>query len=151
MTFEKEFNACKEKEDTLDKTNCIYGVLHRLTRLQDDIQLSVPAINESVAISNAATDKANAIMLELSKWRGDLEPIIKYGYFLEKVRSLNDDYNALAHDYGIIFGVTVPMIEHKLREKDFSDISERRKKDNEETIFRNIRYNSSKNKLEKVV
>lgn len=148
--FEKEAKICEAKKD-VERTDCSYGVLHRLTRLQDDIQLGIPAINESAAISNEAINKANAIILEMSKWKGDLEPIITYGYFLEKASGMADTYNAMARDFGVMFNGSVPMIEFKIVEKDFSDVPESVRISNQKEIFRNIRFDSSKNKLEKVV
>lgn len=138
-----------EKED-IREANEKYDKLYKLTREQDSLQLSIPAVSESIAISRSIGDRANAIILETSKWKGDLEPIIKHQYLLEKVTSLINDYNALAHDYAIIFDEPVVMITYSTKEERI-DVPEKIRKENLKMIFRSIRYNPKTEKLEKVV
>jgi len=79
----------------------MFKQLHKLTQQQDELQLSIPKINESVAISLCLVDHANALILEASEHLGDIRPQVRFGYTLEKVLAIISDWNAMAHDYNI--------------------------------------------------
>jgi len=140
MITEKEINDTNEK----------YEELNKLTQQQDSLNLSITSLNESIAISKSISDRANAILLEVSRWRGDLKPLIEHGYLFEKVNSLINDYNALAHDYVITHGnpATIFSCAH---EKEETKVPKDIMKMNIKEIFRNIRFNPAINKLEKVL
>jgi len=53
---EKELESCKMKKDYVERANCIFDLLERITRVQDVVQLSIPAINESVGISQSMSE-----------------------------------------------------------------------------------------------
>ena len=111
-----------------------------------------PAINESIAISTSMATKGNAIIKEIAKWKGDLEPLIRHGYLLEKIRGLVADYNAMAHDHKIVFGKApfITKIETGIEEREIPLTPETKKMVNE-SVFRNIRINYKDNKLKKVI
>jgi hypothetical protein len=109
-----------------------------------------PAINESIAISTSMATKGNAIIKEVAKWKGDLEPLIRHGYILEKIRGLVNDYNAMAHDYKIVFG-KAPFIRDIEMETKEEPLTPSQKKMTNESVFRNIRFDHKDNKLKKVI
>ena len=138
----------------IELANKKFDELYEITRKQDEIQLSIPRINESIAISTSIINDANAIILEISKWKGDLEPICRYGYLFEKVKSLVSGVNSLYHDYGIAFGERVPKIDMSClvnpEFEDFRNLDEETKKEKMKDIFRNIRLNKQR-QLEKIM
>jgi hypothetical protein len=112
-----------------------------------------PAINESIAISTSMAIKGNAIIREVAKWKGDLEPLIRHGYLLEKIRSLIADYNAMAHDHKIVFGKApfIDKFEMKMEKQPPELLTPNMIKRTNESVFRNIRLDHKDNKLKKVV
>jgi hypothetical protein len=109
-----------------------------------------PAINESIAISTSMATKGNAIIKEVAKWKGDLEPLIRHGYLLEKIRGLVADYNAMAHDHKIVFGKApfITEFETKIKKEPLTPYMIKRAN---ESVFRNIRIDFRNNKLRKVI
>ena len=108
------------------------------------------AINESIAISTSMATKGNAIIKEIAKWKGDLEPLIKHGYLLEKIRGLVADYNAMAHDHKIVFGKAqfIEKFETGMEEEPLTPEIIKR---TNESVFSNIRIDFRNNKLKKVI
>jgi len=139
MDYEQRYNVCKAKTGDINKANCLYGLLRDITRLQDEVQLSIPAINESVAISNNLINNANALILEASKYKGDIRPQVLYGYTRGKVGAIVENWNAMAHDYNITQKdqSELLVLEHK-KEFKIPIIIERpeRAKEQEEDIFK---------------
>jgi hypothetical protein len=111
--FEKEFGECKIETDSVKKCKCMFNVLHDITTLQDKIQLSIPVVNESIALSTSLTNHANALLLEASKWKGDIRPQIEHNYTHEKVKGIIKDWNAMVHDYNISHDQKYPVLEIK--------------------------------------
>jgi hypothetical protein len=113
----------------------------------------VPALNESIAISTSMVNRANGIITEVAKWKGDLEPLIKHGYILEKIRSLVADYNALAHDHKIVFGKApfVTSFETGMEELPKEFFKPELVKRANDAVFNNIRINYKDNKLKRVI
>ena len=99
--FEQEYLKCKEKPNDIEKANCLISLLHEITELQDHIQLAIPPINESVALSKSLTNDANALLLEASRQRMDIRKQIENGYTKEKVENIIRDWNWIVHDYNI--------------------------------------------------
>lgn len=106
--FEKRFAGCKAISDSIERAKCLYPLLYDLTKLQDKIQLGIPSINESTAIAKSMTNNANAIMLNVSELKGDIRPILRHGYFEEKMNHLINDWNAAAQDYNITHEEKMP-------------------------------------------
>ena len=98
INIENEFQECLSKEDDVDKANCTYELLHKVTEAQDVIQLSIPAINQSMATSNAMINDANALILEASKWKGNIEPQVDFHYTAEKVERIKRDWEHMIND-----------------------------------------------------
>jgi hypothetical protein len=111
-----------------------------------------PAINESIAISTSMATKGNAIIKEVAKWKGDLEPLIKHGYLLEKIRGLVADYNAMAHDHKIVFG-KAPFIEFEISTEEHPKeyFTPENIKRTSKAVFDNIRLDHKDNKLKRVI
>lgn len=112
-----------------------------------------PAINESIAISTSMATKGNAIIKEVAKWKGDLEPLITHGYLLEKIRGLVADYNAMAHDHKIVFGKApfIGELEMRTEKQPPELLTPDMIKRTNESVFRNIRLDHKDNKLKKVI
>jgi len=137
MITEQEINEANRKFD-------------KLTDIVDELQKTYPpAINESIAISTSMQSKATGIIMELARWKGDLEPLVRHGYLLEKIRGLVTDYNAMAHDYKIVFGKApfITKIETGIEEEHLTPKIVKR---TNESVFRNIRLGKDM-KLKRVV
>jgi hypothetical protein len=91
----------------LDEINDKFDRLHKLTEEQDILQLSIPKPTESLAISLNIVNHANALILEISKYHGDIEPITKYNYLLEHFEGLCDGVNGMIQDYNITQDETI--------------------------------------------
>ena len=125
MNYEERFKGCLEIKNELDRANCLFDLLYDLTKLQDHIQIVIPPVNESVGLAKAAINDANAIILECSKFKGDIEPIYAHGYFREKVNRLQTTMKGIEHDMKVA-------------------------EERPEAIFNNIRFDFSKWKLVEV-
>jgi hypothetical protein len=56
------------REDKIEEANKKFVELLGITTAQDKLQLSIPAINQSVADGLSMTDHANAIILEVCRF-----------------------------------------------------------------------------------
>jgi len=112
-----------------------------------------PAINESIAISTSMATKGNAIIKEVARWKGDLQPLISHGYLLEKIRGLVADYNAMAHDHKIVFGKApfIKDIKMTMEKQPPELLTPYMIKRTNESVFGNIRLDHKDNKLKKVI
>jgi len=108
--FSLRFNKAREIKDKGKRISEQYKVLYDLTTLQDWLQLNISPINESTAISNNMINDANAIILEISKWRGDIKTLVDYSYLFQKVKSLINDWNTIVHDYNVTQGTNLPLL-----------------------------------------
>ena len=99
--FENKYNECKSKENDKEKAMCLFDVLHEITELQDNIQLAIPRLNDSVGHSTNLTNNANGILLNISQHKGNIKSIVRDGYVKEKINYLVWRYNDLIHDYNI--------------------------------------------------
>lgn len=99
--FEHKYKECKNKESDEEKTDCLFDVLHEITELQDNIQLAIPRLNDSVMHSTNLTNNANGILLNISQHKGNIKNIVRDGYVKEKIDYLIWRYNDLVHDYNI--------------------------------------------------
>ncbi|RLE58192.1 MAG: hypothetical protein DRJ35_08320 [Thermoprotei archaeon] len=145
----EELERCKRKPEDVDKANCIFDLLHDITRIQDVIQLSIPPINESVAISKDIINNANAIILETSKEKGNLESLIRMVYLKEKIRNFVSGYNALAHDFNITNKENVNLLRLK-EEKEDIKLTDAEIKDNKKVVFGNYVFDYAFNKWKKL-
>lgn len=149
VTFEERFEKVKKIKDDLERTNANFDLLHDITKLQDRIQLSTPALNESIAISNSLINHANALILEASKWKGDIRPQVMYGYTREKVGSIVDDWNAMVQDYNITHGTSINKLE--LREiKPEYHLTEEDIKLNKKMIFKGLELDKKRKLIRKL-
>jgi hypothetical protein len=89
----------EKKKLKVEEANRKFEELWMITRKQDKLQLSIPAINQSVADGLSMTDHANAIILEISQWKGNITPLIEHGYLAEKINSLNRDWEWMQKHY----------------------------------------------------
>jgi len=133
----------------IEHANIKFEELSEHTRLIPD----VPAINESIAISTSMVNRANGIIMEVAKWKGDLEPLIRHGYILEKIRSLVADYNGLAHDHKIVFGKApfITNFETGIEEQPKEFLTPTLIKSARDAVFNNIRISYKDNKLKRVI
>ena len=135
--FEAQLMVCKQIEDDAKRASCIFDVLNRITRLQDVIQLSIPPVNESVVSAQNLINDANALILEASKWKGDIR-MIANPYTLEKIKRIVNDWNAIAHNLNIsVKGANYPIFEIREVKKRY-DIPEYLRKENFKTIFKDM-------------
>jgi len=135
MNFEDRFKMCMRVEDDVEKAACLFDLLSDITKLQDVVQLAIPPINESVAISKAITNDANALLLEVSRWRGDIRKLLRHGYIMEKIKRLITDWNAMAHDYNITYGNEFPLFELVEKKEDIPPLPAEEIKELREEIF----------------
>ncbi|KKL88912.1 hypothetical protein LCGC14_1919990 [marine sediment metagenome] len=96
------WKTCKVKDD-FDKATCMFDVLHEITEIQDYIQLGIPNANTSIRHSTMLTNSANAIMLGISRSKGDLRKMLSDLYVEEKVKALTGflGWNGMIHDYNL--------------------------------------------------
>lgn len=99
--FEDRFTACKAIKDEMERNSCMFGVLYDITSAQDKIQLSIPSVNESIRLALNLVNDANAIILGVSRNRGDIRKIVSEGYVEEKVGKAIAHWNDLVHDLNI--------------------------------------------------
>jgi len=139
MDFEGEFIQTQKIKNDLDRVNRQYKILNDLTQLQDSIQLSISALNGSIANSNAMINDANALILEASKWKGDIRPQVRHGYAYQKVKSLVNDWNCMVHDFNVTEGTNLPLMNiEEQPESDEPITDEKVLKNNREEIFRGL-------------
>jgi len=136
--------------DRIKEVNSKFDKLDSLTKEQDELQLSIPAINESIAVSLGAVNNANAIILEISRWKGDIMHLAKSKYLRDRIKWIVGNYNGIVHDYGLISGDKV--MKFKINEfiEDYSDIPENERKINIEAILRKYRYDIHAEKWKEV-
>jgi hypothetical protein len=138
-------------QNEIDNANVKFN---KLMNIVEELEKTYPpAINESIAISTSMKAKATGIIMELARWKGDLEPLIKHGYILEKIRGLVADYNAMAHDHKIVFGKApfIDKFEMKTEVQSPELLTPNMIKRTNESVFRNIRLDHKDNKLKKVI
>ncbi|MFQ6067990.1 MAG: hypothetical protein ACE5KD_00445 [Candidatus Bathyarchaeia archaeon] len=142
---EKEFpgvmdalNACKIIKDDVERAKCMFDLSHKVARIQESIY--APAVNESVALSNNLITHANALILEATKWRGDIRKQVMYDYTFEKVNKVVNDWNSMVHDYNVSHKAKYPVLICKEKEETFRgkplEVPEPVRKSNEEMIFK---------------
>ena len=97
------WKTCKVKDDGVDKAVCMFDVLHEITEIQDYIQLGIPNANTSIRHSTMLTNSANAIILGVSRSKGDLRRMLSDLYVEEKVKALTGflGWNGMIHDYNL--------------------------------------------------
>lgn len=108
LEFEKELNVCKNMKDDTNRAKCMADLSHKVARLQESVW--IPALNESIALSNSLINHANALILEATRWKGDIRKQVEFGYTFEKVNSIVNDWNAMAHDYNISHEMKFPLL-----------------------------------------
>lgn len=132
----------------LEEINRKFRELHELTEKQDSLNLSIDPPNESIAIARDIINSANAIILEVSKYYGDLETLERYGYLEEKVRYLCHGWNSLAQDVTVTTGQYIPVMDCDMKPPKM--MTKHMKGDiiptqilnaNTKEIYRGIRYN----------
>lgn len=135
--YEKALNVCKAIKSDLDRSNCVYGLLYDITKMQDRIQLNVPKMSGMQTIMGVVVGDANAIILEISKWKG-ADQAIRHLYLDEKVGLVVRDYNALIHDYNISHEKTVPS--YKIERKEAPEPTDAETiKGQKEALYRGIK------------
>lgn len=120
----------------IQRVNEQFEGLYEITKTQDKIQLGISSLTECIAISKRMTNDANALILEASKWKGNLIPQVRHGYTREKVLLVVGDYNALVHDYNITHATNIPILVVK-EEKRFSDKMFEELKNNKKLLKKN--------------
>ena len=103
-TFRDRFNKCKKVISKVDKANCLFILLHDISDLQDSIQIEIPKINQSVNYSKSLTNSANALLLEASRWKGDIRPQLTVGYDRKHIDNIIRTYNNMSKDLGLASG-----------------------------------------------
>jgi len=146
--FEKELLTCKAISNDLNRANCLFSLLHEVTTVQDDIQRAIPSVNASVAVSRRLTNSANGIILNVSRLRGDIEPIVEHGHVDEKVETIVNAWYSVIHDYNITHKTprAKPFLgEGRMPESTLPEDIRMQKK----VVFGGIRYNPATGKLER--
>jgi hypothetical protein len=109
--FRQELNRCKIIVDKREKAECLFQLLTKVTSLQDEIQLEIPYLNPSMSSSLGIINNANAIILEASRQKGNIEKEIDMGYLKEKVEYLINNFNDITQKYNLVtIGASKPRI-----------------------------------------
>lgn len=100
--MEDHYEECLLIEDVVERARCLFKLLDDVTKLQDKVQISIPPLNESNRRAKSIINNANAIILDLSKFRGNIKNVLETPYVREKVNELIDNYNQMVHDYNLV-------------------------------------------------
>lgn len=88
--------------------------LYELTKEQDLLQLKIggQVDNSEIALIQAEiVNRANAVILEISRNRYNEVPTVENLYLLEKIVKLVQGYNDLIHDYNLIYGTDYRLLQ----------------------------------------
>lgn len=99
-----KINECKKINDREKQIDCMYELLHDITQAQDITNLTIMKVvndNEDPRwIPIHITDNANAVILEISKQKGNPRSTTRSGgYVEEKMNSLMDKWYMLRSKY----------------------------------------------------
>ena len=99
-----KMKKCEKMSDKNEKINCVYNILHDITKAQDIVNLTIyKMINDEEDprwIPTLMADNANAILLEISQLKGHPQSMTRSGgYIEEKVNSLNNRWYSLLSKY----------------------------------------------------
>jgi hypothetical protein len=95
-----KIEKCKRMKTKDEQINCMYETLYDITEAQDITNLTImKTLNDDEDprwIPIHMTDNANAIILGISRVKGNPKYIVRSGgYVEEKMNSLNSKWNAL--------------------------------------------------------
>ena len=104
ISARRKIENCKKIDDKDEQINCMYETLHDITEAQDIVNLTIyKTINNDKDprwIPTLMADNANAILLGISRLKGNPKQIIRQGgYVEEKMNSLTDKWYALRMKY----------------------------------------------------
>ncbi len=104
VSARKKIEKCKKISDKDDQINCMYKTLHDITEAQDIVNLTIyKVINDDEDprwIPTLMADNANAILLGISRSKGNPQQIVRRGgYVEEKMNSLTDKWYSLRVKY----------------------------------------------------
>lgn len=98
----EELRQCRRVSDKRERAKCLFSLLSEITELQDKTQLEIPYLNPSIQFSMGLINNANAIILEASRHRGNIETVIDRGYLKQKVEYTLSDFNNIIMHYNTI-------------------------------------------------
>jgi len=101
INFAERYKTCKMTDDKTERAKCLFLLLYDITKLQDNIQLAIPNINDSIRLSMELVNNANAIILGVARNKGNLENILSEGYVNEKIESAVKSFNNMIHDLNL--------------------------------------------------
>jgi hypothetical protein len=104
ISARNKIKNCEKMDSKEKQISCMYDTLHDITEAQDITNLTIyKAINNSEDPRWTPTlmaDNANAIILEISKFKGHPQSIVRPGgYVEEKVDSLMNRWYSLRSKY----------------------------------------------------
>jgi hypothetical protein len=104
ISARKKIEKCKKISDKDEQINCMYETLHNITEAQDIVNLTIyKVINDDEDprwIPTLMADNANAILLGISRAKGNPQQMVRSGgYVEEKMNSLTDKWYSLRIRY----------------------------------------------------
>ena len=104
ISARKKIEKCKKFDDKEKQINCMYETLHDITEAQDIVNLTIyKVINDDKDprwIPTLMADNANAILLGISRAKGNPQQMVRSGgYVEEKMNSLTDKWYSLRMRY----------------------------------------------------
>jgi len=104
VSARKKIEKCKKISDKDGQINCMYETLHDITEAQDIVNLTIyKVINDDEDprwIPTLMADNANAILLGISRSKGNPQQMVRRGgYVEEKMNSLTDKWYSLRVKY----------------------------------------------------
>jgi hypothetical protein len=104
ISAKNKIKKCEIINDKEKKINCLYETFHDITEAQDIVNLTIyKTINNSEDprwIPTLIADNANAIILEISRFKGHPQSIVRpCGYVEEKIDSLMNRWHSLRSRY----------------------------------------------------
>ena len=102
--MEKQLGKCELIKDKEERINCMFDALYKITSEQDIINIGIIKTIDDQTDPRweplHMMDKANAIILGISRNKGNPQRILKEGYVEEKVDRLSSDWRWILLKYG---------------------------------------------------
>ena len=104
MDMENEIKNCDKIADKEERLACKFDLLHKVTELQDRVNLNIIEDFRRTDPSCSKDDRwyplhmidnANAIILGISRNGGRPGPVLREGYVEEKVNALNSKWTRI--------------------------------------------------------
>jgi len=100
----EQLQACMHRDTKEERINCMFDALYKITSEQDILNIGIIRTLDDDTDPRweplHMIDKANAIILGISRNKGNPQRILKEGYVEEKVDRLSSDWRWILLKYG---------------------------------------------------